>query len=705
MSQVDFAAIFPDEVLTRAHVRAVDVPVGAQSVRMALITLDNGADHTRPNTFGPAGLAELDQALDEAFAIDGVAAVALTGKPFGFAAGADLSGIGSITSREVAAQVGRAGHRVFSRLHRAAVPTFCFYNGLALGGGVEIGLHCDYRTVLTQIPAFGLPECYLGLVPGWGGCWLLPNLVGPERAVRVIIDNALNNNRMLGAAEVLALGIADAGFAAADFLEQSLRWAAEVVLGQRKVTRDPVDRDEATWEAALARATSIANTRTAKAAPAPYRAVELIRAARTVDRAVGFAAEDEALADLIMGEELRAGLYAFDLVQHRAKRPAGAPPRALARPVTSVGVVGAGLMASQLALLLLRRLEVPVVMTDLDQARVESGLGHVHGEIDKLVSAKRLSPDRANRLRGLLSGSTDRSVFAGADLVIEAVFEEMAVKKEVFAELEAVIAPECVLATNTSSLSVTEMAADLTHPERVVGMHFFNPVAVMPLLEVVAAERTDESSLATAFAVAATLKKTAVVVRDSPAFIVNRLLGRWMSETARIVDAGTPIPVADSASAGLAPMTPFVLLGLVGIPVALHTSQTLHEAFPDRFAVSANLRRLVAAGRSAVYTWVDGAPRLDPEVLSLFEQPADPVVLDRARVREQILDALAEEVGLMLAEGVVGAPEDIDLAMITGAGFPLYNGGLTPLLDRTGASERATGSRFLPRGRASLPPE
>ena len=342
-------------------------------------------------------------------------------------------------------------------------------------------------------------------------------------------------------------------------------------------------------------------------------------------------------------------------------------------------------------------------MTDLDQARVETGLGYVNGEIDKLLAKKRISPDKANRLRGLLRGSTDRSVFAGCDLVIEAVFEEMKVKKDVFAELETVVSPECVLATNTSSLSVSTMAADLAHPERVVGLHFFNPVAVMPLLEVVAAERSDEPSLATAFAVAKALRKTAVLVKDSPAFIVNRLLGRWMGETAAVVDAGTPIQVADSASAGLAPMTPFVLLGLVGLPVALHTSETLHEAFPDRFAVSANLARLVQAGKTAVYTWVDGAPAIDPEVAALFSLPAEPVVLSREQVRQRVLDGLAEEVGLMLADGVVAEPEDIDLAMITGAGFPFCNGGLVPLLDRTGASERATGRRFLPPGRASLP--
>ncbi len=310
-------------------------------------------------------------------------------------------------------------------------------------------------------------------------------------------------------------------------------------------------------------------------------------------------------------------------MQKRAKRPAGAPDKALARPVTKVGIVGAGLMASQLALLFARRLEVPVVLTDLDQARVDKGVGYVHAEIDKLLLKGRASQDKANRLKALVTGAVDKSeVFADADFVIEAVFEELTIKKQVFAEVEKIVSPECVLATNTSSLSVTEMAADLAHPERVVGFHFFNPVAVMPLLEIVRGERTDDATLATAFAVGKKLKKSAILVKDSPSFVVNRLLTRFLGEVSKVVDEGTPISVADNAFAGVAPMPPFVLLSLVGPAVALHNDETLYGAFPDRFYVSENLKRLVAAGKPGLYG-PDGA--VDPEVEALFETPAEPV--------------------------------------------------------------------------------
>jgi len=273
----------------------------------------------------------------------------------------------------------------------------------------------------------------------------------------------------------------------------------------------------------------------------------------------------------------------------------------------------------------------------------------------------------------------------------------------VFADVEAVVGVDCVLATNTSSLSITEMAADLQHPERVVGFHFFNPVAVMPLLEIIKGKKTDDASLATAFATGALLKKTTILVNDSPSFIANRLLGRFMGEVGRIVDEGTPLEVADRAFAGVAPMPPFVLLGLVGPAIALHNNQSLHGAFPERFYVSESLRRLVAAGKRGFYLYPEGKPVLDPEVVSLMEFPTDPVVLDSGQVREQVLSALAQEARLMLDEGVVAAPMDIDLAMITGAGFPFWNGGLTPLLDRTGISEKVTGRRFLPVGVASVP--
>ncbi|HEY9388812.1 MAG TPA: 3-hydroxyacyl-CoA dehydrogenase NAD-binding domain-containing protein [Mycobacteriales bacterium] len=691
---------FVDEVVTHAHVRFVAVP-GIDG-EVALVTLDNGHDHRRPSTFGPAGLASLDAALDQIEAHQPpVAAIAVTGKPFVFAVGADVTGIPRVTDRDTAREIARAGHRVFARLRDSTVPTFAFVNGAAMGGGLELALHCHYRTLSTSAAAIAFPECFLGLVPGWGGTQLLPNLVGADRAVTVIIDNALNNNRMLKPAQAHELGISDVLLEAADFLEESLRWAGGVLRGEITVTRPQVDRGQA-WGEAVARGRTLVEARLHGAAPAPLRALDLIELARTAPFAQGCAAEDEALADLLMTEELRSGLYAFDLVQKRARRPVGAPDTSLARPVTKVGVVGAGLMAGQLALLFARRLGVPVVLTDLDAERLDRGVSYVRGEIDSLVTKGRLTPDQGNRYRALVTGSLTKDAFADADLVIEAVFEDLKVKQQVFAEVEQVVGPECVLATNTSSLSVTEMAAGLAHPERVVGFHFFNPVAVLPLLEVVRAGRTDEPTLATAFAVGKQLKKSCVLVADAPAFVVNRVLTRFLGEVTRAIDEGSDLVEADHALDPLGlPMTPLVLLALVGPAVALHVAETLHEAFPDRYHVSDNLRRAVRMGKTSFYTWEGGQQRLDPEVAELYRGVTGGPSADQ--VRERALAALAGEIRLMLDEGVVAEPQDIDLCMLLGAGWPFHLGGVTPYLDRTGVSERVTGRRFLPRGVASLP--
>ncbi len=692
----------PDELVTEAKLRLVDLPGAAG--RAALITLDNGQDHTKPNTFGLGGLRSLGAALDEAerLATAGeIVAVAVTGKPFILSVGADLTGVPLLTSREQALELGRLGHRTFRRLGELPVPSFAFMNGAALGGGLEIALHCTYRTLSSAAGPIALPEVFLGLIPGWGGAYLLPNLVGIQNAVKVILENPLANNKMMRAKDAYGLGIADVMLDPADFLAESLRWAARVVRGEVTVERPEIDRGES-WDAVLAGARSLIDLRFHGAVPAPYRALELLTGARTASRDEGFAAEDEALADLIMTDELRAGLYAFDLVQRRAKRPTGAPDRSLARPVNKVGIVGAGLMASQLALLFVRRLEVPVVMTDLDQARVDAGIGYVHDEVDKLRAKGRVSPDRANRLKALVTGSVDKDAFADADAVLEAVFEDLKVKAQVFAEVEAVVRPDCVLLTNTSSLSVTEMAAGLAHPERVVGFHFFNPVALMPLLEIARAERTDDASLATAFAIGKALKKSCVLVKDSPAFVVNRLLTRFLGEVTAAFDEGTPFEVADHALDPLAlPMSPFVLLQLVGPAVAFHVTETMHAAFPDRFAVSENQRRIVAAGKSTLLAWDGPTPRIADDVAELMQVGDTPSTAEQVRTRA--LGALAQEVRLMLDEGVVAAPQDIDLCLLLGAGWPFHLGGITPYLDRTGTSERVTGARFLPPGVASLP--
>ena len=691
----------PEEVVTQALVRDVDLSAFGAKGTLALITLDNGHDHNRPNTFGPQSLLALDAAITEATSRK-PAAIAITGKPFIFAAGADLSALSFITNREQSLAIGKLGHDVFRRLGESSIPTFAFINGLALGGGLEVGLHCQYRT-LASTAFTALPEVFLGLVPGWGGATILPKLIGPERAVQVIMLNALNNNTMMKAKDAFKLGIADAVYEPSDFLERSIAFAAGVLNGATKVERKDYSQDPA-WDTALATGKAAALKKYGGAEIAsPFKALELIAAAKSNTLGAGFDAEDVALADLTMSDPLRASLYAFNVIQKKRKKVEGAPKPALARKVTKVGVVGAGLMASQLALLLLRNLKCPIVMTDIDQERADKGVAWVKNELAKLVEKKRMSAESAGRLSLLISGSADQNVYAGCDFIIEAIFEELSLKQELFKKLEAIVSPECVLATNTSSLSVERMSEGLKNPERVVGFHFFNPVAVMPLLEVARTSATDDATTATAIAVGKELKKTMIICKDAPGFVVNRLLTRFMGEITDAVDEGTAPDVADNAMRSIGfPMSPFQLLDLVGPGVALHVSETLHANLGPRYRISPTMQSMVKEGvRNFYIKNEDGSVGANPAAVALIHKGDSPSTAEQ--VRSRALTALAVEARMMLDEGVVSTAAEIDLCMLMGAGWPMHLGGILPYLDREGISEAACGQRFHPKGSASLP--
>ncbi|MDA3148235.1 enoyl-CoA hydratase/isomerase family protein [Leucobacter sp. UCMA 4100] len=698
-SKIDFSPIIEaseDEVITESFVRDVTLPSGGT---LALITLDNGRDHTRPNTLGPRTLQALDTVIEaqKARAAAGeIKAVGITGKQFIFAAGADLSKVSTMATKDNALLMAQYGHYVLGKFHKLGVPTFAFVNGLALGGAMEIALHCDYRTVDASAAALAFPEVFLGIIPGWGGATLVPNLIGIENALEVVVSNPVKQNRMLKPKQAHELGLFDEIYPAARFLEQSILWADQVLTGAVKVERPnvPGKMERLTkWPIAIKMARETLQARLGTAARSPYAALELLSAAKDGDREAGYAREDEMLSELIASDQFAASIYAFDLVQKRAKRPAGAPDKALARPVNKVGIIGAGLMASQFALLFARKLRVPVLITDLDQGRVDKGIAYIHGEIDKMHAKGRLSGDDANQIKALVTGTTDKSLYADCDWVIEAVFEELSVKQAVFAEIEPIISPEAIIATNTSSLSVTEIGANLKHPERLVGFHFFNPVAVMPLIEVVKIDSTNDESLSTAMVVARKLGKSAVITADRPGFVVNRLLAKVMGEAARALDEGTPLPTVEQAFAPIGlPMGPFELIDLVGWKVAAHVQDTMVGAFPERFYASENLHKLADIEEPLVknkHGKVEDLSKTAKKQLTFGS-----TVATSAELLERVENELASEIKIMLDEGVVAAAEDIDLCLILGAGWPFQAGGATPYLDRVGASERAFGGAF-----------
>jgi 3-hydroxyacyl-CoA dehydrogenase/enoyl-CoA hydratase/carnithine racemase len=665
---------------TQFLVKYYDSRVG----KIAIVTMDNGEDYKKPTSFSDKALESLNKAMDTLEADRDLKGMMLCGKKYIFAAGADLTEVPFVNTFEQGRQGGAAGHAAMKRIMDLKVPTLAAINGAALGGGLEISLYCDYRTVSKAVPAIAFPECFLGLVPGWGGSTLTTRLIGPEKTVELIVYNSMNQNRMIKGPQAFEMGLADRLFDDVEFFDESLAFLEDIIEGKATVERTPPDFSKV--KGAVDGAKNFLDMRVHGAAPAPYRALKLIEFASNPENSIDdcFAEEDKALGDLVKSRQCKAGIYSFDLVQRRAKRPVGRPKDVKPRKIKKIGIIGAGLMAAQMALLFLRRYGVPVVMKDIKQEFLDKGMGYVKGELASLVARKRLTQAKADHMYHILIGTLDYDDFADCDFVIEAVFEEMNIKQKVFAEAEAVISPTCLLATNTSSLSITEIASKLKHPERVVGFHFFNPVAILPLLEIIKGEKTDDETLVTAFECAKKIRKSAILVKDSPAFLVNRLLTKLMSDCFEMLDEGADFQQVDDAALALGiPMAPFELLALVGPAVAFHVVETCHSAWPNRFPVNERVRKFVEAKGTSIYQGAGPGKKIVPMVEEIWKDKGN-----KEFVKEEILDrllvGLTEEIDLMLNEGVVDDPKDIDTAMLLGAGWPFFNGGITLYLDMEG---------------------
>jgi 3-hydroxyacyl-CoA dehydrogenase/enoyl-CoA hydratase/carnithine racemase len=631
-------------VTTEFKLNRVDTRLGP----LALVTMDNGADHTKPTVFGRSAFESARSVIDELEQGDWVAMV-LTGKPFIFAAGADINEFPKIRTREEASEGSRAGHELFGRIRALPFPTVAAINGACLGGGVEIALHCSARTIAKSVRHFGCPEVFLGIFPAWGGTQVVPRLVGVDNAIRFVVLNPLRQNKLLDAAKAHELGFADRLLDPVEFVDESIAFALELV--ESPLPRPEPDHGDVAK--ALRKGRSQTDDAVHGAAPAPYKALDLIELAcggATLEE--GYRAEEEAIADLMLSPAARRSLYAYDVVERRAKQGIGipdVPPRSLQK----VGIVGAGLMATQLATLFLKRLGVPLVIRDLDRETVERAVSSIQEELEG-----RWCP---------IEGTTSVDDFAGCDLVLEAVFEEMSIKQQVFAELRGIVGPDCILATNTSALSVAQTGADL-------GLHFFNPVAVMPLVELVRTDETDDVKLATAWRLTKDLRKRAVLVGDAPGFVVNRVLTRMTAVLMDALEHGNTVDETDEAMLRLGlPMAPSVLLAMVGPRVANHVLVTLHQAYPDRFALSPTLAGY-AEGKDTIV-----------------------VVEERPRSVEQItravLEAVGDEIGHLLDEGVVADPADVDACLILGAGWPFFLGGITPYLRDEGVSGGVAAAR------------
>ncbi|MBK5096366.1 MAG: enoyl-CoA hydratase/isomerase family protein [Gemmatimonadetes bacterium] len=641
--------------------------------------------------------------------------VALTlesAKQGSFIAGADVGEIGEVRSLEQARAASTEGQRIFRRLERLRVPTISCIDGTCLGGGTEISLHCDYRVASdNSATRIGLPEVRLGIIPGFGGCVKLPKVVGVQRALDIILSG-----KPVSAARAGQIGLVDRVIPhhawergtrefVSDVLADRVPKATPRLSFQGKLLElNPIGR-KVLFSLARKRALSETNGRY----PAPLKAIDVLEQTYGVRPDEAYPIESDALAELLVGDVAQALIRVFALSQD-AKRALPASAMAAARDIRRVAVVGAGVMGGAIAELVAAN-DIGTVLKDIDQGALDAGLRHAADLLRKATRARVFSEEEAGLKLARIDGRLDYEGFEEVDLAIEAVVERMMVKQQVFRDLEGVLDPEAVLATNTSSLSVTTMASGLDRPERVVGLHFFNPVHKMPLVEVIRGELTGDAALATAFRFALGLGKTPVVVADRPGFLVNRLLGPYLNEAGHLLDEGVSVEAIDEALLEFGmPMGPCRLLDEIGFEVALHAGREMGAAFGARLSPPDVLDRMIEDGRlgrkngRGFYLYENGkSTGIDLTLDSLFPPAAGGPSGDE--IRSRCLWLMVNEAAWALEEAVVDTADQVDLAMIMGTGFPPFRGGLLRWADSEGLGqivdglaryEDTLGTRFAP---------
>ncbi|HYU33295.1 MAG TPA: 3-hydroxyacyl-CoA dehydrogenase NAD-binding domain-containing protein [Thermoanaerobaculia bacterium] len=665
------------------------------SDRLATLTFD--LPDKKVNVFTRAALAELEQVLGEIAGRQDIGClILLSGKRGAFIAGADVEEISRVSDPVEAEAGSRLGHRLFAAWEALSFPTVAAIRGTCLGGGTEWALASTYRVASDGAATrIGLPEVRLGIVPGWGGCTRLPRLIGIPEALDLILTG-----RNVAGRKALKLGLVDALLPDARFLDQVRDFARERIGKTKREGKGGFDFKELLLERnPLGRKVLFdqARKKTLEESrghyPAPLRAIEVVRIGIEDGMRAGFDAEARTVAELATSRISKNLVHVFRLTEE-AKREEGLPGGA-ARPVKRVAVLGAGVMGGGIAQLVSAEADLPVRMKDVRGEALASGMAHAAGLFDRQVQRHRLEPPAARRKMALLQPTLDYSGFADCDLVVEAILEKLEVKQAVFAELAGKVPETAVLASNTSSLSIEKIGARTPHPERVVGMHFFNPVHKMPLVEVIAPAGAAAWAVNTVFDFTRKLGKTPVLVKDAPGFLVNRLLMFYSSEALWLLDEGYRIEDLDRAMADWGmPVGPMALTDEVGIDVATKVAHILHEAFGDRLALPAWLDRVPDSGRLGTkngkgFYRYEGRERKDPDpavygLLGLQPRVDDP---DPGRIADRMVLPMVNEAARCLEEGVVRTAGELDLAMIFGTGFPPFRGGLCRWADTEGLGQ------------------
>ncbi len=662
--------------------------------QIGLLTFDTPG---RPvNTLGRAIMEELAghvTELEKRGDLNGL--LLISGKPGQFIAGADLNELGALataTRDEVLEAVG-AGHALFSRLSHLPFPTVALVDGACMGGGTELILSCDERIVSNGKTKIALPEVNVGLIPGWGGTQRLPRLIGINGAIEVI-----TSGKPLGPAECVQKGVAfdavpaerliDAGRRVIGLLRENDLWNQN-----REKRSQPLGLSADQLAMACAVAEGAVFGKTKGQYPAPMAALRAMKEGVNRPLEEGLKIEREVSLDVV-GSTVSANLIGVFFMNNQVgKDPGFGGTGATPRDVSRVGVLGTGQMGAGIATAHCRR-GIPATMVDVDDQRIGWGLAAARKVIESRMQIGRATASELADMLALLSTSTSKDAFSSCDVVVEAITENEKFKTAAYKELAPVMKEGAILASNTSTISITRMAESTAHPERFVGMHFFYPVDRMQLVEVIRGEKTDDETVETVVTLSKRIGKTPIVMKDCPGFLVNRVLLPYMNESLLLLCEGASMDAIDKAATKFGmPMGPLALHDLVGTDVALFAGQVVASAYSDRANMSPILADVVAAGRLGKksgsgfrsYAGPKGKPSADPDFAAILEKHrTDSREFTPTEITERLFLPMLLEATRVLEDGIVSEPAHVDLGLLLGIGFPAFRGGILHWCDTEG---------------------
>ncbi|KAH9598652.1 3-hydroxyacyl-CoA dehydrogenase [Trypanosoma melophagium] len=660
------------------------------------------------NALGEEFVKCMNQALDvvEKLVAENKARVAIIASAkSAFCVGADLDQLYPLTDRKTASEAVKMGHELFGRIQQEPFPVVAAINGLALGGGFELTLACHHR-LLASNGSVGLPECLLGLLPGAGGTVRLQRFVGLATAVQWIMTGAPAK-----ATKAKKVGVLDAVIEAEPrwegeerFFEGVRRWSGRLVDKPLKPMRRKnislmdrfLERTSFGRKMVGNKTIETLNKKTKGKYIAQYKALEAIIYSAAHSDKEGLAKEQEIFSELLLTPEAKnqIALYFLDEGMKKSERKTGISKDKVP-PVRKVGVIGAGVMGSGIVHYFANK-GIPVAVKDVKQEAVEKGIEIVRVEFKKAMERKKITPAVMEAKMKLVTGGTTDAVFHDVDVIVEAAVEVMDIKKKIIQEMEnqGVINGKNFFATNTSSLSLTEMQTVSKYPERIVGMHFFNPVSKMPLVEVIKGKKTSAEAAAVIFNLALKTGKKPIIVNDAPGFVVNRILGVYMAEASRLaIEEEVDLALIEKALLNFGmPMGPFRLLDEVGLDIACHVGPVLSEGMKaKRFAVGSKVEQMMKDGYlgkkngKGIYRYDAKGKEMgmNNETLGKYF-PQSKKSKDESEIVDRCVFLMVNEASYILQEGVASTPEDVDIGMIWGTGFPAFRGGLLQHADQRG---------------------